>query len=50
MGERGGKERERERDGERGRVVKLLLKEVCEGQLGSVCVGGGCKQKESHTF
>ena len=44
MGERGGKERER------GRVVLLLIKEVCEGQLGSVCVGGGCKQKESHTF
>ena len=30
MGERGGKERERERGG--GRVVILLLKEVCEGQ------------------
>ena len=32
MGERGGKERERERDGERGREVLLLIKEVCEGQ------------------
>ena len=31
-GERGGKERERERGGERGRVVIVLLKEVCEGQ------------------
>ena len=32
MGERGGKERERKRGGERGRVVILLIKEVCEGQ------------------
>ena len=32
MGERGGEERERKRGGERGRVVILLIKEVCEGQ------------------
>ena len=31
-GERWEGERERERDGERGREVILLIKEVCEGQ------------------